>query len=149
MKLPALRSTVVIAWIFTVLCLSPWSSLAAKTKIDADKIYYGDAKKYNNPAVVDAAKVYRHIPAHQEIIERKLTRDDPDYWPLMRKASQAFVRALRKICREKGYDLVGEVRSISIDGKTVPDITAQVISKLEKPKTDSKNPSQEKASSGD
>ena len=59
--------------------------------------------------MVDAAKVYRQIPAHQEILSRKLNRNDPDYWPLMRKASQGFVRALSKVCKAKGYDLVGEV----------------------------------------
>ena len=50
----------------------------AKTRIDAEKIYLGDSKKYKRPAVVDAMKVYRKIPAHQAIIERKLTRNDPD-----------------------------------------------------------------------
>ncbi len=89
-------------------------------------------RKYSRPAVVEAARVYRQIAAHQEIVERKLTRDDPDYWPLMRKASQAFVRALRKACKEKGYDLVGELRTISIDGASPPDMTADVIKALDK-----------------
>jgi hypothetical protein len=106
--------------------------LLAKTKIDTDKIYYGDARKYSRPAVVEADKVYRRIPAYQEILERKLTRNDPDYWPLVRKASQAFVKALRKVCKAKSYDLVGEVHSISIEGQTIPDITADVIAALEK-----------------
>ena len=82
--------------------------------------------------MVEAAKVYKQIPAHQELLDRKLTRDDPDYWPLMRKASQAFVRALRKVCKEKGHDLVGELRTITIDGAAPPDITLEVIKALDK-----------------
>jgi hypothetical protein len=106
--------------------------LDAATKVDEDKLYYGDARKYSRPAVVEAAKVYKQIPAHQELLDRKLTRDDPDYWPLMRKASQAFVRALRKVCKDKRHDLVGEVRSITTDGAPPPDITAEVIKALDK-----------------
>jgi hypothetical protein len=105
-------------------------ALWAKTRIDADKVYYGDARRFVRPAQVDALKVYRQIPAHKEIAERKLTRKDPDYWPLLRKASQAFSKALRKVCQDKGYDLVGEVDAIAIDGKEIPEITEAVIEAL-------------------
>jgi len=109
----------------------------AEAKIDQNKIYYGDAQNFTSPAVVDAMEVYKEIPAHQEIMRRNLTREDPDYWPLMRKASQLFVRALRKACQSKGYDLVGEVDSITIEGEKVPEITAEVIKILKEPKTSS------------
>ncbi len=108
-----------------------WTVAHAGTTIDADKIYYGDVRKYSHPVTVDAAKVYKQIPAHREIADRKLTRDDPDYWPLLRKASQAFVKALRKVCQAKGYDLVAEAGTMRIDGQSVPEITADVIAALE------------------
>jgi hypothetical protein len=106
--------------------------LWARTRIDPEKVYCGDVHKYSRPAVVDGDKVYRQIPAYQEILERGLTRRDPDYWPLLRKASQLFVKALRQICREKGYDLVGEVHSISSDSQEIPEITADLIRLVEK-----------------
>ncbi len=129
--------------IVAVLATLAWPSLCAETKIDEDKIYYGDIEKYNNPAVVDAAEVYRQIPAHQELVRRKLTREDPDYWPLMRKASQIFVRALRKACQKKGHDLVGEVDSITMDGGEIPEITSEVIRILKKAQEKSKSKSKE------
>jgi hypothetical protein len=97
-------------------CAAPSLHAQGKASIDEDKIYYGNVRSYSRPATVDAARVYREIPAHREIIDRKLTRHDPDYWPLMRKASQAFVKALRKACKEKGYDLVAEVNAIRVQG---------------------------------
>ena len=144
MNLAARHLKFILTCVTTALVLSllPWgaSSLSAKTKIDEDKIYYGDVRKYSRPAVVDAAKVYRQIPAHQEILQRKLTRDDPDYWPLMRKASQMFLKALRNVCQEKGYDLIGEVRTITIDGGATPEITSDVIATLQKLKSGGKPP---------
>ena len=132
------RRLIALAFLGTVLGVLPLGipSLSAKTKVDADKIYYGDARKFSRPAVVDAVKVYRQIPAHKELIERKLTRNDPDYWPLMRKASQSFSRALRKVCQDKRYDLVGEVDTIAIDDHAVPEITSEVIASLaDKPRS--------------
>ncbi len=129
------RSKAIVAGVLAGLafCAAPsvFPRADATTRIDADKIYYGDAQKYSRPAVVDAARVYRRIPAHQEILARRLTRNDPDYWPLMRKASQAFVKALKKVCQEKGYDLVGEVKTIVIDGQPAPEITDEVIDHVE------------------
>jgi hypothetical protein len=121
----------------------PWglAPIQAAARVDPDKIYYGDARKYSHPAVVDAAKVYAQIPAHQEIVSRKLTRNDPDYWPLMRKASQVFVRALKKVCQTKGYDLVGEAKTIAAEGARVPEITDDVIGAIEKPRSEGKGSS--------
>jgi hypothetical protein len=99
-----------------------------KYKVQRKKLYYGDEKKFSRPAVLEAAKVYEKIPAYRSILDRRLTPDDPEYWPLMRKASAAFVKALKSVCSRDGYDLVGELGSIEpSDGEAaVPDITLKV-----------------------
>ncbi len=102
-------------------------ALSDKYKVQEEKIYYGDPKNFHNPAVLDAAKIYNEIPAYQKIVQKGLTKNDPEYWPLMQKASNVFVRSLKAVCKEKGVDLVGEVSSISCDHDQVPDITEAVI----------------------
>ncbi|MBI4583609.1 MAG: hypothetical protein HY717_06275 [Planctomycetes bacterium] len=102
-------------------------ALNDKYKVQEEKIYYGDPKNFHNPAVLDASKIYNEIPAYQKIVQKGLTKNDPEYWPLMQKASNVFVRALKAVCKEKGIDLVGEVSSISCDHDQVPDITEAVI----------------------
>jgi hypothetical protein len=98
-------------------------------KIQREKIYLGDAADFSSPAVLEALRVYQTIPAYRNIVDRKLTRDDPEYWPLMRHASSAFVRGLKSVCARRGHDLVGESGAIKpeTEGTTVPEITDDVI----------------------
>jgi len=103
------------------------AAASERYKVQEEKIYYGDPKNFRNPAVLDAAKIYNEIPAYQKIIQKGLTRNDPEYWPLMQKASNVFVRALKAVCKEKGIDLVGEVSSITCESAAVPEITEAVI----------------------
>ena len=96
------------------------------------KVYLGDKSNYSNPACVKIKDIYAVIPEYQEIEERGLTKDDAEYWPLIRKASSRFLEALGKVAEaaEPDYDLVGEVGFI--EGKTPPDITDDVIEQVKK-----------------
>lgn len=107
-------------------------------EIKKERIYYGDCTRFATPAVLSARKVYESIPAYRSILERGLTKDDPEYWPLLRRAARIFLVALKRVCREEGFDLVGEIESIrpaedgdqddeNDNGDSVPDITDQVI----------------------
>lgn len=104
-------------------------SRPARYHVNRQKIYYGDTRKFTRPAVLEAAKIYDTIPAYRKIVNRKLTSDDPEYWPLMRRAAGAFVRGMKAVCARRGYDLVGELGSIKPTAKrdTVPAITDDVI----------------------
>ncbi len=104
-------------------------------KVDREKIYWGQPESFKYPAVIEAEEVYKQIPAYKKIREEKLEKDDPEYWPLMRKAARSFVSALKKACKSTSHDLVGEIGSIKATGTTIPDITKKVISFLSvKPK---------------
>lgn len=110
----------------------PTDAFAAdqKTKIDESKIYYGDPGCFTKPAVLKIAEVFNAIPEYQEA--KKKGKDDPQYYILLEKANQKFTQAMEKVAEEKGYDLIGEVGSIQIEGKNVPDITKEVIKALPK-----------------
>ncbi len=101
-----------------------------KVTIDEGSIYLGDPANFRKPAVVDVDKVYQKIPEYREILDRDLDDSDPRYLILMRAASDKFRAALDAVSEEKGYDLIGGLGSIQIEGKKVPEITALVIKKL-------------------
>ena len=104
-------------------------------KIAREKIYWGQPENFKKPAVIEAEEIYKQIPAYRKIQEENLEKDDPEYWPLMRKAARSFVSALKKACKSTSHDLVGEIGSIKAKGTTVPNITKKVISYLNvKPK---------------
>jgi len=103
-----------------------------KVTIDEAEIYYGDPSDFKKPAVVDVDRVYMSIPEYKEIIDRDMDDSKPRYLMLMRAASKKFRTALKKAAKAKGYDLIGGLGSIKIEGKTVPEITDLVISKLPK-----------------
>ncbi|MGH2626822.1 MAG: hypothetical protein ACRDHY_09255, partial [Anaerolineales bacterium] len=69
--------------------------------------------------------------SYREILNRGLTARDPDYWPLLRKANQAFIKALRHVCRATGHDLVFEAVPAAADAGEIPDITPSVIAAVE------------------
>jgi hypothetical protein len=101
-----------------------------KVTIDEAAIYYGDSSDFKKPAVVDVDKVYLKIPEYKEIRDRNMDSSNPRYLMLMRAASEKFLAAVKSAADAKGYDLVGGLGSIEIEGKTVPEITSLVISKL-------------------
>ena len=103
-----------------------------KVTIDEADIYYGDPSDFTKPAVVDVDRVYMSIPEYKEIIDRDMDDSKPRYLMLMRTASKKFRTALKKAAKAKGYDLIGGLGAIEIEGKTVPEITDLVISKLPK-----------------
>jgi hypothetical protein len=103
-----------------------------KVTIDESEIYHGDPSDFKKAAVVDVDDVYMSIPEYKEVIDREMKESNPRYLMLMRAASKKFRTALKKAAKAKGYDLIGGLGSIKIEGKTVPEITNLVISKLPK-----------------
>ncbi|MHC4470294.1 MAG: OmpH family outer membrane protein [Planctomycetota bacterium] len=105
-----------------------------KVEINEAEIYLGDPKSFKKPAVVDVDKVYAEIPEYKEIRDRKMDSSNPRYLFLMRAASDKFRAALEAVSKKHGYDLIGGLGSIKIEGKKVPDVTQKVIAKLPKKK---------------
>lgn len=98
--------------------------------LNADKVYYGDAKTSKTPAVIDSQRVWDKIPEYVEIKKKGLTEADLEYWVLLRKASKKFNTAVEKAAKAKGKDLVAEVGAIEVKGETIPNITDAVIAEI-------------------
>jgi len=119
-----------LAFLF-VISLSPLLAEGDASKdreVDESKVYFGDSKNFENPAVLQIAKVFDAIPEYRDA--KTKGKDDPQYYILLEKANQKFFTALEKIAKESKYDLVGETGSIKMKDKDIPDVTASVIKAL-------------------
>jgi len=127
-----LRVAVTAAMLLVLVLSSGLVSAKGRSKVrikEAD-IYHGDPDHYKKPAVVDVDAVYARIPEYRQILEKNLDSTSPRYLFLLRAASERFRKALAKCSRGRGYDLIGGLGSIRIEGKTVPNITSLVMRAL-------------------
>ena len=93
----------------------------------ADDIYYGTGKHPKTPAAMKAADVWAKIPEYKQILADELTDDDAKYHLLMKKATERFNKALKKLAKRDGHDMLGETGSIkSLKKKKVPDVTKEM-----------------------
>src|SRR5262245_55398283 len=102
------------------------ADLGAYQCVDASKVYLGNAKLFQKPAVISADKVYAQIAEYREIVEKGLTEKDPRYHFLMKKASERFSKAVKASARAFGHDLVAEVGAVEVlrkDAEAPPDRT--------------------------
>jgi hypothetical protein len=97
------------------------------------KVYYGNARLFKKPAVIDADRVYRGIPEYKKILDKGLTDRDPEYHLLMKKASARFSEAVKRMARDLDHDLVAESGAIEKareDAKSLVDRTDDVIANI-------------------
>lgn len=100
---------------------------------DTGRVYHGNARLIRKPAVCSADRVYRHIPEYQQILSEGLTEKDVRYHFLMKEASRKFLKAVKAMAREGGFDFVAEVGSVEVVRSEAPepvDETDRVIAKL-------------------
>jgi hypothetical protein len=97
---------------------------------DKGKVYYGNPDSFSRPAVIASARVWSEIPEYKEILSKKLTGKDPEYWILLDKANRKFFKAISKVAAGKGHDLVAESGAVAGE-PAPPNITDEVIKALE------------------
>ncbi len=96
--------------------------------VDPDAIYYGSGKHPKSPGVMAADDVWAEIPEYRRIIDEDLTEDDPVYHLLLKKATERFQKALKRLAKRDGYDMLGEVGAIEAKGGAdLPDVTRDMI----------------------
>jgi hypothetical protein len=103
----------------------------ARPVVDEAKVYFGKAHCCKAPAVVDAERLFRAIPEYRKILDDKLTDADPKYSVLLLKATRKFKAGVEKAASDGSHDLVAAVGSVTWPNKTVPDITATALLKIE------------------
>jgi len=98
--------------------------------VNSGSIYYGSGKHPKTPAVCSADDVWAEIPEYKKIVEEELTESDARYHLLLKRATKRFQRALKKLARREGYDMIGETGSIKALGekkKKIPSATKDLI----------------------
>lgn len=128
-RLPLMLGLVLISAIFALPSVASAAVGDYRCKDHSD-VYLGNARLFKRPCHISADRVYRKIPEYQEILQKKLTDDDPKYHLLMKKASQRFTEAVKQMARDLDHDLVAEVGAIKKDkeeAKSIPDRTDEVI----------------------
>jgi hypothetical protein len=80
--------------------------------VEGGVVYLGNGRLFSRPCVIQADLVYRQIAEYREILEKGLTDKDVRYHFLMKKASERFVEAVKRMARELNQDLVGELGAI-------------------------------------
>ena len=100
---------------------------------DTGRVYHGNSRLIREPAVCSADRVYQHIPEYRQILSENLTEKDVRYHFLMKEASQKFLKAVKAMARDGGFDFVAEVGAVQVarEGAAEPaDKTDAVIAKL-------------------
>ena len=102
-------------------------------EVDKEKVYYGDTESFSKPATLDRDKVFAEISAYKQIENEGLTRKEPRYWILLRKANDVFSKVVAKVAEDDGYDLVAENGSVKKKGreKAAPDLTESAIEAIQ------------------
>ncbi len=98
--------------------------------VDSDAIYFGEGTHPKTPAVILCDEVWGAIPEYKKILDDDLSDDDPKYHQLMKKATERFQKALSKVAKREGYDMIGEEGSIAAVGevkKEIPDATKDLV----------------------
>jgi hypothetical protein len=101
---------------------------------DPGRVYHGNARLIRKPAVISADRVYERIPEYRKILDEKLSDKDVRYHFLMKKASERFAKAVKKMARAKGHDFVAEIGAVEVVKEKAPkpvDRTREVIDRLD------------------
>jgi hypothetical protein len=103
----------------------------SKVRCRSAEVYSGNARCFQKAATIEAQKVFDALPPYQQLRREGLTKESARYWLLINQSNALFHRAVRSVRAEKGVDLVGEKGSLAVEGMELPDITKEVLARLE------------------
>ncbi len=75
-------------------------------KVDAQKIFYGNAEAFEAPARVNYQKVVKATPEYSSIKKKKIVSGSAKYWILISKASDRAQRLIKEVGEETSHDLI-------------------------------------------
>jgi hypothetical protein len=100
---------------------------AHKIQINARHVYLGRYRSFRKPATLDTQKVFEAISYYQDVKRSGLTKKNGRYWILIQKSNRIFHKALRRLARREGFDLIGARDAIMIDGNNPTDVTDSLV----------------------
>jgi hypothetical protein len=129
----ALGLLAVLALVLALPAGVAWAEAGDYRVVDGGKVYLGNGRLFARPCVVQADRVYREIAEYREILDKGLTDKDARYHFLMKRASERFLDAVKRMATELDFDLVAEVGVVKPAKRGVegaPERTDDVISRL-------------------
>ena len=109
------------------------------TIVKGDRVYHprslttvttGKVVEKVKPALVDSKRIFDATPEYKRIADENIKKGTAEHKLLVTAASRRFKNAIRRVISLNGYDLVAETGAVTVAGKTLPDITKEVIDNL-------------------
>ncbi len=75
-------------------------------KLDPQKIFHGNAAKFETPARVNYQKIVKATPEYSSIKKKKIVSGSAKYWILISKASDRAQRLIKEVGKETSYDFI-------------------------------------------
>lgn len=91
---------------------------------------FNEQRRYAKIGLVCSRTVLNATPEYREIQARGLNPTSAQYRILVKKASDRFKRLLRLTASSGGYDLIAEKGAVAVPGKTLPEITQEVLTHM-------------------
>lgn len=123
---PTPRTILTCAFFLVVCTFTVFAAADTFKVIDRTKVYLGLADAFVSPALIESTKVMETIPAIKTIQNDGIKKDTARWFVLMNEANQQFQKAIKSVAKDGGYDLIGEVGSVS-GSRTIANITDTVI----------------------
>ncbi len=97
--------------------------------LNSSRVYYpkpARSKTYKKVGLVSCATALNATPEYKEITRRGIRPGTAEYDLLLKRASDRFKKAIRTTVSLGGYDLIAETGAVTVEGKSLPDITATI-----------------------
>jgi Skp family chaperone for outer membrane proteins len=115
---------------------APAQDAVAVSIVNADRVYNprnlrsGVTIERVKPALVDAKTVFAATPEYKKIKSDSIKKESAEYRLLISGASSRFKNAVKRVMSLGGYDLVAETGAITVAGRSLPDVTQEVVDNL-------------------
>jgi hypothetical protein len=102
-------------------------------KLDSQKVYWGNASKFDKPAKVNYEAVVKATPEYAEIKKKKIESGTAKYWIQLSMASDHAVKLISQVGKESDYDLIAATGYLGSLEPPIPadDITDIILKKFE------------------
>lgn len=101
--------------------------------VNLQKVYWGNASKFEKPAKVDYEAVVKATPEYAEIKKKKIESGTAKYWIQLSMASDHAVKLISQVGKESDYDLIAATGYLGSLEPPIPadDITDVILKKFE------------------
>jgi len=117
--------SVILALTLIVTPLCVVADSIPEDKIDKQKLFRGDLKRFSKPAEIQFVELVKNTPEYEAIKKESLKSADARYWILMTQAQERVTRSIVRVAREKQFDVVcekGYLKSLGVEAKDITEL---------------------------